>query len=70
VLNALGSFEMRDSECAVKQERPYFLFLEGPVFLVPDCNLISETIVDILEDEDNFIKSGAESVVDFSVGFL
>ena len=54
----------------MEENGPDFFFLKYTIFLVPDKNFIRKTVVDILEDENNFIKSGAEGIINFGVGLL
>jgi hypothetical protein len=51
----------------MEENGPDLFFLENTIFFVPDKNLIRKTVIDILKDENNFIKGGAESIIDFGV---
>ena len=64
------SFEMRNAQCTVEENGPDFLLLKYTIFFVSDNNFICKTVIDIFKDEDNFVKGGAEGVIDFGVGFL
>ena len=54
----------------MKQDRPDLLFFEDATLFISDYDFIGKTVINVLEDEDDFVKSGAESVVYFGVGFL
>lgn len=70
VLSSFSSLKMRNSQCAMKQNGPDFFFLEGSTFLISDNNLISKTVIDKIEDKDDFIEGGTECIINFGVGFL
>ena len=70
VLYTLCSFEMRYAQSAMKHYWPYLLFFEDATFLISDDNFIGQTVINILEDEDDFIEGGAEGVVYFGICFL
>lgn len=70
MLESLSPFQVGNAKSTVEENGPDFFFLEYTIFLVPDKNLIGKAVVDILKDENNFIKGGAEGIIDFGVGLL
>lgn len=70
MFNALSTLEVRNAQCAVEQNGPDFLFFKNTIFLVSNDNLISETVVNELKNEDYLIKGRTEGVVYLGVGFL
>ena len=48
---------MRDSQSTVEQNGPDLLFLKSSAFFISDNDLVSKTIIDEVENKDDFIES-------------